>query len=110
MKITIKDKSFNALAVLDGLTETKIFMSKSADVEPLMNLFVGDITINVKDSTEEYVVADKYTGCSCTETTGEKYITACKEKKPTTTDENDLIEQITNIELAICEIYESLEV
>lgn len=109
MKITIKDKSFNGSAVLDGLTETKIFVSKSADVEPLMNLFEGDVTINVKDSNEEYDVVDKYIGCSCTETMGEKYITARKEKKPTT-DENDLIEQITNLELAICEIYESLEV
>lgn len=110
MKITINDKSFEALAVIDGTTETNICVNKSADIEPFIHLFTGEITINVKDGAEEYDVVDKYIGCSCTETSREKYITAYKEKKPTPKDVNDLNEQITNIELAICEIYESLGV
>lgn len=110
MKITINDKSFDVLEVINGTTETNIYVSKSVDAEPLMHLFAGEITINVKDSTEEYDVVDKYIGCSYTETNGEKYITAHKAKKPTAKDVNDLNEQITNIELAICEIYESLGV
>lgn len=112
MKITINDKSFDVLEVIDGATKTDIYVSKSADVEPFKHLFTGEITINVKDGVEEYDVVDKYIGCSCTETSGEKYITVHKAKKPTTDekDVNDLNEQITNIELAICEIYESLGV
>lgn len=110
MLITINDKSFDVLEVIDEATETKIYVDKSVDVKPLMDLFVGDITINVKERIEEYDVTNKYIGCLCTETNREKYITARKEKKATTNDEADLHEQITNIELAICEIYESLGV
>lgn len=111
MKITIKDESFDVLCVIDDTTKTDIYVSESTDIEHLMGLFRGDITINVKDGNGEYDVIDKYIRCSCTETSSEKYITAHKEKKPTTNDATslkDLSEQITNIELAICEIYESL--
>ena len=110
MKITINDISFDVIEVIDGATKTDIYVSNSADVKPLVDLLVGDITISVKDHTEEYDVADKYIRCTYTETSRDKYITAHKEKKPTMNNEADLNEQITNIELAICEIYESLGV
>ena len=110
MKITINDKSFDVLGVIDGSAETNIYVSNSVDTESLMDLFSGDVTIKVKDNNGEYDVVDKYIRCHCTETSREKYITAYKEKKPAPKDVNDLNEQITNIELAICEIYESLGV
>ena len=110
MKITLNNEVFETLRITDEPLKTIIYLGESVDVDTLVRLFKGEVTMSVIDDDEEYKITATYLGASYIETQGNKYVEAYKKKTPTPDTIAELNEQITNLELAICEIYESLGV
>ena len=99
MKITINDNVFEILGITDETSKTIIYAGESVDVDTLMRLFKGEVTMSVTDNDEEYKMTDTYLGASYIETERDSYIEAYKKKKPTTDTIAELNEQMTNLEV-----------
>ena len=110
MQITINNKAFEILDIIDEASKTVIYVDKSVNIEPLINIIKGKITISVTDNTTEYDLSGTYASFYVIETQRDKYIEAFKKAEPTPDTVAQLNEQITNLELALCELYESQEV
>ena len=108
MQITIKDKTFDILDIIDKTDRTFIYVDTESNVDELADAIQGKIDITVNDGDNLVTVASgTYKGTYIVQTATQRYLEAFKKAEPTPDTVAQLNEQITNLELTLCELYES---
>ena len=111
MQIIIKDKTFDVLDITDKTDRTFIYVDTESNVDELADAIQGKIDITVNDGDNLVTVASgTYKGTYIVQTVTQRYLEAFKKAEPAPDTVAQLNKQITNLELALCELYESKEV
>lgn len=111
MKINVNGKAFVVNGIIDDNVETKIYVGKD-DIADLLSDIIGDTVVEVvdEDGTIRNSISATYINGRMVETKVSKWFEFSKKTISEDTKLSDLMTQITDLELALCEIYESLGV
>jgi hypothetical protein len=112
MKINVNGKAFVVNGIIDDNVETKIYVGKEDDIADLLSDIIGDTVVEVvdEDGTIRNSISATYINGRMVETKTSKWFEFSKKTISEDTKLSALMSQITDLELALCEIYESLGV
>jgi hypothetical protein len=111
MKIKVNGEAFIVNDIIDDNVETKIYVGKD-DATDLLSYINGDTVIEVIDGDGNLydTISATYTNGVMVETKASKWFEFSKNTTQDDIKVSALMAQITDLELALCEIYESLGV
>lgn len=112
MIIKVNGDTFIVNDIIDDNVETKIYVGKDYDITDLLSNVNGDTVIEVIDEDGNLYdsISATYANGLMVETKASKWLEFSKKVVPDDTKVSALMAQITDLELALCEIYESLGV
>jgi hypothetical protein len=112
MKINVNGKAFVVNGIIDDNVETKIYVGKDDEIADLLFDIIGDTVVEVVDEDENIrnSISATYINGRMVETKASKWFEFSKKVMSDNAKVSALMAQITDLELALCEIYESLGV
>ena len=112
MKIKVNNFILDNVLVINDKAKLNLVVDVDADVTELLENIKGSVTIHILGKEDETVSSIIGTFASPYVITagGNKTVEFHKEIEPSDDTVAKINEHITNIELALCEIYETLEV